>query len=523
LHILIVEDQRFDAALLKRLLDSPEVGATRLDHAQSLAEALRYLDKHFYDAALVDLNLPDAHGSDVVRALSERAPYMALVVLTGEDGDEVGRAAMAAGAQDKLSKRHLNAATLAHALHYAVERQRLDAEQQRAFDDYRILFHNSPYPWLVCDRHTLRITTVNGAAEKRYGFSQEAFAAKRLADLFAAEEVELLLELLRTEDLSDGVVRVFSQVAADGRRFRAALTLQSTEHGRRPALGILVRDVTAEERAIRGLERSERRFRKLFQYSPGLICTHDMRGVVLSVNPAAASALGYAASELLGHRFQEFMPERHHAAFAEYLERITRLREDTGTFRLRRADGRWVLWEYHNVLDEDDDGEPYVLGHAQDVSERVLRERRLQDANMRDPLTGCFNRRALEDIEDKLEAEPWAVAVIDLDGFKRINDTQGHAAGDAVLVQMARFLEETAGNRGIVVRTGGDEFVVVGMAGIPPGLVERLDGQRPRSPAAFTVGHAERHGQERLADTIRRADELLYAQRKRQRGPATDE
>ena len=108
-----------------------------------------------------------------------------------------------------------------------------------------------------------------------------------------------------------------------------------------------------------------------------------------------------------------------------------------------------------------------LQGVSRDVTElRQLQETMAQLA-LRDPLTGLANRRLLDEL---LEAElaptqrngtPLAVAYVDLDGLKQVNDTHGHDAGDAVLRETARRLVSIVGDADVVARIGGDEFVIV--------------------------------------------------------------
>ncbi|HEY0178829.1 MAG TPA: PAS domain S-box protein [Dokdonella sp.] len=513
LQLLTIEDARRARARWPLLLESPAVDAGRVERTSDVDDAAELLRRHLFDAVLVDG--ADAGCADVVGRLCAEFPHVAVVALTGSD-ERAAIDALEAGAQDALDVDALDADALARALRVAITRQHFDAERRQAAADHRVLFDEHPYAWFICDRHTLRVLDANEAAVALYGYSRAELTKMTLLDLGATDERERMLELLRSADAPRPTSRDVPQRHKGGRAFWAALDVRHCMLRGRPALMALARDVTLRRRAVRALEFSELRFRKLFQYSLGFICTHDMEGTLLSVNPAAARSLGYTLADLLGRRFPEFMPERHHAAFAEYLLRIAQRREDSGAFRLVAADGRALIWEYHNVLDEDEDGQPYVLGHGQDVTDRVRYARRLEDENQRDPLTGCFNRRVLLALERQpADAASWGAIVVDLDRFKQINDTFGHARGDEVLAAMGRFLIDSAGAQATVIRTGGDEFVLVvrGDAAATERIARVLEQNRGAAPSAFSLGWSVRHDGEDLAATIRRADAHLYAER----------
>ncbi|HEU4665327.1 MAG TPA: PAS domain S-box protein [Dokdonella sp.] len=275
-----------------------------------------------------------------------------------------------------------------------------------------------------------------------------------------------------------------------------------------------LQDVTVRNRAVQALQVSERRFRRLFEESLGLICTHDLDGVLLAVNPAAADALGYPIAELLGRRLSEFMPAQMLPFFDAYLAQVARDGSATGLLRLIAKDGTHRTWQYHNTLDEEGD-EPQVLGHALDITERERHERQLRDWSIRDALTGCFNRRYLAEVADGIaKDDPWGCVAIDLDRFKQINDTYGHQRGDEVLVAMAAFLKRHVRKQDMVVRAGGDEFLLL----LPHAdeaqtqeIVKRIEADRADAPIGFTLGHAVRRDDATLDEALARADRELYA------------
>ncbi len=136
--------------------------------------------------------------------------------------------------------------------------------------------------------------------------------------------------------------------------------------------------------------------------------------------------------------------------------------------RLRNADGDhvWMLARGQAILDED--GEAIrIAGSLTDISERKKLESRLLHEARHDPLTGLANRRLLlERIQEtstrSARSDHWfAVVLLDLDGFKAVNDRHGHDAGDHLLVEVARRLQSRIRPGDVVARLGGDEFALV--------------------------------------------------------------
>ncbi|WP_176520215.1 sensor domain-containing diguanylate cyclase [Pseudoxanthomonas wuyuanensis] len=284
-----------------------------------------------------------------------------------------------------------------------------------------------------------------------------------------------------------------------------------------------IEDVTLKRQAIAAMEASERRFRKLFQYSMGLICTHDLDGVLLSVNPAAARSLGMPVSILVGRPLYDFMLPARRERFQQYLSEVSRNGTDSGIIELIAADGGVRYWKYHNVLDDEAD-EPYVLGHAQDVTTQFRQEQQLREWSVRDPLTSCFNRRVLSDIETKLQpGDRWGCIAVDLDHFKQVNDTYGHQRGDEVLVSMAWFLNEKLEKKDALIRLGGDEFLIL----LADADIERTEsliaGYRAdadSAPIGFSMGGAARRPGHSLEQAIGEADKKLYEYRSQRRSSA---
>ncbi|MEO9077825.1 MAG: diguanylate cyclase [Rhodanobacter sp.] len=308
-----------------------------------------------------------------------------------------------------------------------------------------------------------------------------------------------------------------SLITAKGREkwVRTVGTVEYDEDGQPRCLTGALQDVTLRARAVVALEASDQRFRKLFQYSLGLIYTHDREGLLLSVNPSVAKALGYPVDEMIGRSFTDFIRVELHERFRDYLLRIIDHGSDAGLQEVVAKDGGLHMWQYHNVLDDDGD-EPYVLAHAQDVTDRQHHENKLREWSVRDTLTGCFNRRYLTELSVETRLERWGCIAIDLDHFKQVNDTYGHQRGDEVLVAMARFLSRYVRSHDALIRLGGDEFLIL-LREVEPGLtdtvVARLDANRAAAPIEFTLGATTLEPGVPLENGVAEADRRLYQAR----------
>src|SRR4029453_10733740 len=139
-------------------------------------------------------------------------------------------------------------------------------------------------------------------------------------------------------------------------------------------LAALTRMTAAWQETSVALHDSERRYRELVEYSLGLICTHDLSGTILSINPAAAQSLGYQPQDGIGRNLRDFLPPDKRDLFDDYLRRIREQGRDEGLMSVQVRTGEHRIWLYRNVLSHAPDGTVQVLGHAIDITERIAAE-----------------------------------------------------------------------------------------------------------------------------------------------------
>lgn len=137
-------------------------------------------------------------------------------------------------------------------------------------------------------------------------------------------------------------------------------------------------------------------------------------------------------------------------------------------YRVQRADGSYVHVFDRAYIIRDENGKPMrMLGAIMDITTRKQAEEVLRQESLHDPLTGLFNRRYMEEMLDReiqrAERNHQTIGVImmDIDHFKQINDSLGHAAGDALLRNLGTFLLSHVRGADIACRYGGDEFILI--------------------------------------------------------------
>jgi len=164
-----------------------------------------------------------------------------------------------------------------------------------------------------------------------------------------------------------------------------------------------------------------------------------------------------------------------------------------------------------------------VLESDQRLLEQARRADRAENQALCDPLTGLYNRRGWEKLltaeASRCEryASPACVIAIDIDGLKTVNDTHGHAAGDAVLRSASDALLVSLREQDLIARVGGDEFFVLGVECNPQGaasLVDRIVSGLAQAEVSATIGLAQHRAGRPLTETAGRADQVLIANKR---------
>ena len=305
----------------------------------------------------------------------------------------------------------------------------------------------------------------NKAYEDWYGISAEDCYGKHVKEILGENYDRAKPHIERA--LNGEKVR-FEYVGRylDGERYAEVSYIPDfAEDGEVQGFYGLVHDITERKQA----EESLRKLSQAVQQSPASVLITDTKGEIEYVNPKFVELTGYAADEVIGKNPRllksGFVSEE---CYRDLWETITSGREWRGELLNRKKDGE-VFWEFASISPiKTADGEvTHYVAVKEDITVRKEYEERLLHQASFDGLTGLPNRLLTLDRVDqaiaraKRDKQCVALAFIDLDNFKAINDTLGHSAGDALLVEAAHRLTASVRAGDTVGRLGGDEFVVV--------------------------------------------------------------
>jgi len=290
----------------------------------------------------------------------------------------------------------------------------------------------------------------------------------------------------------------------------------------------------AADTAAVAFQASTERYRTVVQSSPDAIVVTDVAGVIMMGNQQAAEMFAYAdADALLGLRVIDFVvPEERQRAVKAMRQRTTlAVPQGRATeYVLLRRDGSTFPGEIGSSALVNDAGHAIGLTVVvRDISERKLFERDLKHQAQHDALTGLPNRTLFQETLQQLlqstrrEDSSCALLLLDLDGFKELNDTFGHDLGDRVLQQLAHRLQATSRASDMVTRLGGDEFAVLLPRTDGEGAVHaaenihtalrapmEVDGQHLAIDGSIGIALYPEHGQD-ATTLVRHVDVAMYA------------
>ena len=328
---------------------------------------------------------------------------------------------------------------------------------------YRLLFETNPQPMFVYDRETLRYLAVNEAAVRSYGYSRTEFLSMTIMDIRPEEDRPVLEEILK-QTVCVGVPlegSVWRHQKRDGSLLWAEITSHPMQWSTHAAAMVIACDITDRREAEAGLNR----LAAIVRSSHDSIVGWDAQQRITSWNPGAERLYGWTEGEMLGRSGLDLVPPERRAEAEEAYKGLAAQRsvELPDTLRLHKDGRRLEVWVSTSPI-VNAVGE--IIGAStitRDISEQKKTQALIRWQAYNDPLTRLPNRASFRQaLEDAIaRAAPFSIFFLDLDQFKHVNDSLGHAAGDQLLQEATARFERCLGDGDLLARMGGDEFTLL--------------------------------------------------------------
>ncbi|MDO8345095.1 MAG: diguanylate cyclase [Cellvibrio sp.] len=483
-HLLLIESNPADAKLIKDALRNDSTTFI-VEWVTSLVEALKYLAKNPVEVILLDLTLPDGKGLDTFDKVIAAAPDALILVLSAATDEKLMRDALKRGAHDYFAKGHIDAHWLPRALNYILERKASSTALSDSDKRFRAMSDASPLGIFVSDAQGNCIYT-NAAYHTISGLTLEETLGTNWTSAIHPED--------RMKAISDwgDAVRNHASFVAEVRFLRKDKSVLWTrlnaamihaDGSKEKSLGYvqIVEDISerkAMEKILRlseetVFEQQERAQVTLNSIGDGVLTT-NLAGKVSYLNRVAETLTGWPLKDALGLPLEKvftLIDAETRKPFVNpenvAVETNTTVKLPVNLLLVRRDGTESPIEDSIAPIHNRDNQVTGAVIVFHDVSETRAMAQKMLHMAQHDFLTGLANRaliterltRALGLAQRKKKQV--ALLFIDLDNFKQINDSLGHAIGDKLLQSVAKRMTEVVRTTDTVCRQGGDEFVIL--------------------------------------------------------------
>jgi diguanylate cyclase (GGDEF)-like protein/PAS domain S-box-containing protein len=335
---------------------------------------------------------------------------------------------------------------------------------------FRLLCNNVPAAIAYYERHGNTCRYANAPYAAMFGRTEADIIGLTVAQVIGGDAAAAIQPQVDEVVRARRSVRYERQLADAGGRTRhieVHLLPHLDAGGEAAGAFVLISDISRHRRAEAAMRESEERLAKFMHASAEGIVFHK-GGLITDVNPPLLALLGYTLDEMLGRPTLDFVAPEHRQRVAEVIAAAPEISYDSAAVH---KDGTVIPVEFI-VRTMAYNGERLRMTIVRDIRDRVEAQARIAHLAHHDPLTGLPNRMAFDERALALLAQAerlqqtLALLFIDLDHFKRINDSLGHPVGDVLLQHVAQRITATLRGADLVARFGGDEFVLL-LAGNP--------------------------------------------------------
>jgi diguanylate cyclase (GGDEF)-like protein/PAS domain S-box-containing protein len=344
----------------------------------------------------------------------------------------------------------------------------------------RLVANSVPALMAFYDAATFRCLFANAAYARTFGFNEQSILGRSLREIIG-DEATALIQPHIDDMLQHGRPARYERqldTPAGPRWLDVQLLPHVDAAGTLDGAFVLINDITPRREAELALRQSEQRLAQFMQASVEGIVFHES-GTITDANLPIQHLIGYSLDELLGRRTLDFIAPDQRPRAIEMIQRQSELSYESAVIH---RDGTRIPVEFIVRMAERG-GKPLRMVVVRDLRAALAQRERIHHLAHHDPLTGVLNRAAFMERASELMASQraaetgGALLFIDLDHFKRVNDSLGHAAGDTLLQTLAQRLTAQLRASDVVARFGGDEFVALLPGARPLADVQEVAGK----------------------------------------------
>lgn len=483
MKIIIIDDNPLDLNLISKIIE--ETFEIHTINFTSSREALRWVKTNDVDIVILDCLMPSPNGIEFVYFLRNIKHYIDIpvIMITVSEEKEIKYQALEMGVnfyiQKPIDKLEFFV-VLNNAISIRQNQKRIqekERELEQSEEKFRVLTEKLPNIVIIFKDN--KAIYANEMFEKSLGTKRTELYNMSLEDLinrhFSTELIANITNIVeRVRNNGDIEPQEFSLIALDGKVINTLISFCRFSYGGEKATICIATDITLQKKTELAIKESQRRLSTLINNLPGIAyrCKNDENWTMEYINEGCFEITGYRPEDLIDNKtiaFGELIDKEYRDAVYKATQKaIINYEPYVLEYRIitKENKAKWV-WEKGTGVYDDNKNLIALEGFITDITERKEAEQKFKFMAHYDALTGLANRTLFFDRLNhaikmaKRGMYMIALLYIDLDGFKFINDTYGHDAGDALLKETANRLLECVRESDTLARIGGDEFTVI--------------------------------------------------------------
>ncbi|MET0066804.1 MAG: EAL domain-containing protein [Candidatus Thiodiazotropha sp.] len=468
LRVLIIEDSVDTFDLLKQTLLQEFQDAT-IRHIRNQQDFQAALQAEHWDLILAASHVSGFEPRESLNSLQQQQLDIPYILVSNNIGEEKVASLLKAGAHDYVNLNNLT--RLVPAIHRELKEAeiRREAEQtkqalHRSEHRYRQLVDHSPTPIMLIQHG--QIVYLNEAANQTLRASADKPILHQQTSQLMQDEAYRLADVLtgkRHQQICQPCHSRFRR--ADGVMIQVEVFVSEVDHEGAPAAQLVFTDITHRKESDAKLQQAV----QIIEHTMEGVLTTDANGIITSVNPAFTEITGYGEAEIIQQHPGILISDRHPPEFFDELRNQVK---QTGSWRgevwNQRKNGEvYPAWMTISCVRDEEEEAPHFVAVFSDITSIKQTQSQLEHLAHHDSLTNLPNRLLFEDrlqhaiAQAKRQNRQLAVLFLDLDRFKNINDSLGHAMGDELLKEVAKRLQNILRDDDTAARLGGDEFTIL--------------------------------------------------------------